>query len=598
VSADGGARDGGAQDGGADAGPPPCAPCSADDQAAGTCTPTAACKIGTACQQDADCLGSDSQAAFCFYGICTRECESGQPAGNPIGSTGCNDARFADTTAGVMGNAYTCWPLGPNLISLCWPNGSGASCAGGAACTRSDEVCISNKCQYGAGTSTTVPRTDVTCHKDGECKSNESCAILFNLQNTNIRSEGICLYRINGRKAGGESCTTADECGSQDCGSDNTCTAICVADGDCPTQTSRKCTVVGLLGSQFDEFATEFIGFCQAWAGSKTACTANSGCAATESCSIYQDLVNNDTAVALKGACRTYTNAAGAAVGAACSADSQCKSNNCLTSVVTGNGYCTDTCLGGDADCANGTVCRAITFNSMDPSTPNDDLRAGFCTNTAAGNTCFIDFGCKSCTAGADGGCLDSQGVHCKVPTGASTGICYDPFGRCADPCKSGCTLGGASGTGGCSAGFTCKQTVINPQTGATANFCSDDVTGDCERSDQDQVLLFEDGMCGDALYGTDADGGTIRLPQSDICYYYGRVTVDGGLSEVFTCGQGCPADGGACPSIPGSGGSIATTCRTVYSFGVNLPDGGGTIAGHARSPQQCAPNAAFTGVP
>jgi hypothetical protein len=66
------------------------------------------------------------------------------------------------------------------------------------------------------------------------------------------------------------------------------------------------------------------------------------------------------------------------------------------------------------------------------------------------------------------------------------------------------------------------------------------------------------------------------------------------GPQPLFLCGQACTEGTTTCPDIPASTGSIATTCRVVYEFGVNIP-GDGTIGGAPLSPTQCAPAGAFT---
>jgi hypothetical protein len=430
-----------------------------------------------------------------------------------------------------------------------------------------------------------VARANFTCLRDGDCKDGEGCATFFNLDSTNIRTDGACLWKA-GRHADGDSCgVTSDpdnECASFTCQAD-VCAGMCMGDGDCSG--SRKCAVAGYASSPFAEFSTEFVGLCQPWAGSRAACSGNAGCFMGEYCAYYQFLADSDTRVALAGSCRAIPNPPAGDVGTSCTSDALCASGSCMMNPLTGLGYCSGSCFS-EADCANGTSCRSILVNALDPSTPADDLRQGFCVQTGTGAPCFINSECKVCTSNAD--CMPSQGITCiKKQAGDATGFCYDPFGRCLNPCRTDCTPGGAN-NGGCPAGSFCDTYTLRLQ---AINFCHlTNGPWDCVRADLPQVLGYEDGMCGDVQYPLEGGG---PLVQEDLCYYYGRVTA-GYQQDVFTCGQGCIEGVTTCPSIATTGAPISTTCRTVYEYGVALD--GGVYGGEARSPDQCAPATAFTG--
>ena len=505
-------------------------------------------KIGSSCVADVDCSGTN---AFCMYGFCARACGAGAVSN-------CNDPLIADQ-GGVMGGIYACVPNvgGVGTISICLPNGSGDACTTSALCPRSGESCISSRCQYPQTPGGVTARTQPFCHRDSDCKADESCVTWMNRDTTDIRTDGICIW-TGARAAGGASCTVASDCASYDC-VDGTCRSLCMVDGDCAV--GSKCSVSGLFSSMFAEYPTEYLGTCQPWSGSRATCSANANCTAGESCSSYVDLTSNDTNVGVFGACKTLPNAGGAAVGASCSQDSNCKSGRCELNVLTGLGYCTADCLGGDTDCAGGTSCRTVTLDKRDPETPADDLTAGKCVQTGLGATCSAHGVCAACIGDAD--CNAAQGVTCVG------GFCRDAANRCEDPCRT-CT--GLGTQGDCPSGSTCSSVFIG---GVDMNYCADNITGACVRADVGRKLAYEHGICGDA---GSAD------PQQDLCYYYGNVT---GL-DVFACGSVCTAGVTTCADILTSGSNITTSCRDVFEFGTT---------GNAAlfTPTQCAPDGAFT---
>ena len=123
----------------------------------------------------------------------------------------------------------------------------------------------------------------------------------------------------------------------------------------------------------------------------------------------------------ISGTCTAfnYPNAAGG-IGAACATDATCKSGNCVLNPLTGLGYCSDACFGGDTDCGNGTVCRPVVVNGRDPAITTDDLKVGFCTKVGIGAPCGFDLACKACTA--DSQCNVAQGVTCVAGSPPSIG--------------------------------------------------------------------------------------------------------------------------------------------------------------------------------
>lgn len=360
---------------------------------------------------------------------------------------------------------------------------------------------------------------------------------------------------------------------------------------DCPPGTN--CVAFGVRGDAFAEFAAEYRSLCLPWTGSAIPCAANAECPSGQRCAPYLAFVGGAQPVVVKGACQALPNRGGAPIGASCSTAAACASGNCLLNPLTGRGYCTDHCLGGDADCGagSGTACRLVIFNSLDPSTPTDDLRAGLCVQTTVGSPCFAHPTCKSCTASSE--CAPPQGIECVIPIGATVGTCRDLLGRCVDPCRHDCTPAG----GGCRMGTTCTAVSVD---GRTAYVCLD-AAGECVRGNLERVFVYEHGMCGDSEYPL---GGGGPAAQQDLCYYFGRQTG----TDLFVCGQGCMMGSnscspiaitlaGGCPTTTTLPSSIQTTCRTVYEFG-STESGNGVIGGKALSPTQCAPASAFVGNP
>lgn len=553
---DGGARDGGAQDGGtSDAGV---------DGGSGT-------KIGSACEATADC---EAAGLICNVGFCTRTCRD---------TEACNGT--AALSGGPFGGYYTCFTLGQGLASYCWPNGSGAPCGRDAgACPNPGEVCSFSRCQYPQGDSRT-PRTDMRCHREADCKPGESCLFYTNLDPApDLRSEGVCLPRGDGpraRRAPGQGCDSGDQCGSGLCtarvgGAQGTCRALCLTDDECGA--GKLCAAIP-VSERLAEYTRQYIGACDAWDGSGRTCARHADCPSGETCGLQVDFATNtasESAMRVRGRCRRTLNPDGGAGGLACDRDDQCASSVCVKSALTGAGHCSGTCFGGDSECTGGTSCRPRLVNARDPATTEDDLTVPQCTATGPGSPCSFTRGCKRCSM--DSECFASQGVTC-----AADGVCRDGLGRCAETCRTGCVPGGPNNAG-CPAGSTCRTTRI---AGRDVSYCADSAGACVRQTLPEDTLLYEHGRCGDPASAS---------PQQDLCYFHGRRTGDGGVSDTFACGSACPA--GSCPELALSdGGTLATVCRTVYEFGVAL-DGGFLFNARAMTPNQCAPAAAFTGRP
>jgi hypothetical protein len=537
------------------------------DAGDGAPEPSPGRKVGSSCATVADCDGSE---ASCIGGFCTQPCGAGTSV------IDCNDPKIADR-AGPNGGIYTCWSLGADYKPLCWPNGSGTPCVDGGPCPRPDESCFRGRCQYVVESG--APRTDAKCHRDGDCRQGESCGAMGNLDPTGYRGDGGCFWNGNApnvRKSAGEPCTFDTECRGLWC-ADGRCVGLCTTDDDCSN--GYKCIDRGTRASQFDEAASVFYGLCYPWVGSRAACAGNAGCPSGEHCAPYVKVSSNELLLEVGGACEAFAHPTGAAVGGSCSRDDECQVGRCVLNGVTGIGYCFAACLGGNADCGNGTSCRLLTMGILDPAMPDNDVREPFCVQTGVGAPCFSQPGCRTCVD--DNDCNPDQGVYCRWDNrSAPTGFCRDYFGRCADPCRMDCEFGEP-----CPAASTCISITAGS---AFTSYCRDNTTGACIRADFTRALTYLDGMCGDEQYPL-AGGRTIV--QKDLCYYYGSP----GGQATFLCGQDC-STGVSCSSIaPSRDGSIPTTCRTVYEYGEVGPDGA-VSAGGPRAPSQCAPADAFVG--
>ena len=559
VPRDGGARvdggpaadGGGASDGGPDGGSGP--------------------KIGSACAVTADC---GTGGLICNVGFCTRTCRD---------TDACNGTDALKN--GPFGGIYACFTLGQGLASYCWPNGSGVACGrDGGACPLTGEVCAFARCQYPEG-QTRTPRINMRCYREADCKPGESCLFYTNLDPApDLRSEGLCLPRGTGpdaRRAPGEPCDTSDDCGSGMCtphaaGTQGTCRALCLSDSECGN--GRICAALA-VGERVAEYTRQYVGACDAWDGSGQTCARNADCPSGESCGLQTDFATNtanESMMRIRPRCRRTANPDGGVGGLACDRDEQCASTVCVKSGLTGRGTCSGTCFGGDAECTGGTVCRQRLVSGRDPATTADDLTAPQCTATGPGAPCSFTRGCKRCSTDTE--CFPTQNVTC-----ASDGVCRDGLGRCAETCRTGCVPGTANNAG-CPTGATCRTTRIS---GRDVGYCADS-TGTCIRQTlPEDTIAYDHGRCGDPSSAS---------PQQDLCYFHGRRVQDGGVSDVFACGTACPT--GACPALElNDGGTLTTTCRPVYEFGVAI-DGGFLFSARAMTPNQCAPTTAFVGRP
>lgn len=205
-------------------------------------------------------------------------------------------------------------------------------------------------------------------------------------------------------------CSTNDECG----GAEDLCVGYpdgarycgvsCFSDGDCPGS-DAVCAPLRSGGRQ----CARRVGDTFSCAGiMPMGCRNDSECDPTERC------------VVSTGVCEPRP--AGAPLGAACTAGTECSSGNCF--VTPAGGVCTDTCNWLDvASCAPGFYCNS--------------LATGAC-------------GSGICLAGTAGAAAD--GAACTDATECASLFCFD--GACGRPCVPG-------ETDTCAAGSTCRTGTV-----------------------------------------------------------------------------------------------------------------------------------------
>ncbi|MSP92227.1 MAG: matrixin family metalloprotease [Myxococcales bacterium] len=441
-------------------------------------------KLGATCVADLDC----AEPLFC------------QPmqSGNGVCAQGCKP-----NTSGACPAGFVCTPFAGEP-------GNGVCIAGQAAGTKgegegcgSGKECASGLCLIEDGGA--VCRTPCTSAKP--CPAGKQCASLPG------KSYGAC---VEGKKAIGEACTSADQCDSGLC-QGGKCAGSCVTSADCPPgQGCQKvaggvgsCVALGdkASGSKCAASSECKTGLCAdlgAGTACATPCTTASQCPAGQACTALAGGGGGACVVPPKkkadaepcdAAAECVSNlcvggSTGAVCAAACSASKPCSGGFDCFGLQGGGGAClkaADKKAAGQP-CKGGTDCKSALCIATSPTTGTcmDDCTAtGICpashqcqklqgTKSACfalgpaqvGDKCAAALDCQSghCIVdGADSYCTLACAVAADCPCGMA---CADVTGGklCAKGKKVGCVPNGAA----------CKEAAE-----CTSGACSNGICGE-----------------------------------------------------------------------------------------------------------------------
>jgi hypothetical protein len=420
----------------------------------GRCNPT----TGTcALANNGDCTAANQ----CVSNVCG----SNGRCGYANGQSGCVEANGA-----ALCQSGSCSPSAGACVSNggCWLDGD---CAAGERCDRAAQAC---KPKLGAGDP--IPTDGV---RTGACTASAAEAVC---------ASGVCNAVTNTcALRPGESCTAANQCTVNACGSNGKCgfadgqagctpgTAercqsgacsignVCVpagadrcwVDGDCPTRehcarSTTTCVVDAAAGQPIPN-DTLHTGVCND-ANALAACASGACNAITNTCAVSngdacadaKDCVVN--ACGSNGRCGIADGQSGCDVTGAAA----CQSGACSTAgVCVASGKCWV-----DADCGATLYCKRSSGACTPKGTPgaaipNDGLHDGTCNEANARATCETGL-CNTET----NTCATDRAAACTTNADCASGVCGSD-GSCGTPGGQGCTSNVQCRSGAC-VGGTC----------------------------------------------------------------------------------------------------------------------------------------------
>ena len=377
-----------------------------------TCAPGAACAwLGYRQRTDVDsglvgigvCLGScTSSGADACTGpgtACnptTRTCEPSDCEGMCPAGTTCQNGLCNPPTPAAL---YTsCNPM-PSATPVCSQNycvGDVSTTAG--FCTQACDSatgtlsCGSGACFYGNNVSESPAGAAVTAYWESafnaiggrltgvcmrSCASSSDCPGRFSCQNYN--GARVCMpYQLTdattspGAGLPGSVCRANSDCATGNClliagYRDGLCARVSIST-PCPSGTTVLTTAAGATLACTRTCDNTIDNQCPgSWRCTATGQCANVGCRSNTDCSAGY------TCDVLSNRCVTVA-PSGSDVGAACTADAQCRGQTCLLPSTTGGvttwqgGYCTAGCTGlsgGGDTCPAGTYCSTHTLGAL-----------------------------------------------------------------------------------------------------------------------------------------------------------------------------------------------------------------------------------------
>jgi uncharacterized repeat protein (TIGR01451 family) len=539
-----------------------------DDYHSGTCSDAAAVCVSGKCNATTTTCASDTNTTCTMAAQCTvNVCDPNGKCGISDGAAGCLPSNGATTC-----QSGTCVPSG-----RCVPPG-GNGCYADSDCA-SDKYCerSSLQCKPKLSDGTAIPRD--TLH-DGRCTQPNAQAV--------CQSGGCNAVTNTCASNNGVSCTMANQCIRNICGSNGLCG---YADGSGPcTQANGKFVCQSGACSSTGSVCVPAI---------SKSCAADSDCPQSDHCDglngqCVADLSNgqsipsdglhngvcsqqNASAVCTSGHCNATTNQCAAARGAGCITRAECEADVCENgkcgradgagpctqsnaAVVCQSGSCSQdgTCLVAgqckiDSDCLPDRFCdrtRSQCSARLPAGSPipTDGYHTGTCPSTGLTPVCASG----SCSTDTNR-CVVENNTACSMNNECSSGSCgtNNKCGLAAQ--ETGCTPGADSAcqSGVCGNDSACAQSASCASDAACAannGFCSDGSclprlasgshipedalhAGDC--TDQNAAAVCESGLCN-ATTATCAEPSNIRCGvaaqcASNLCGSNGRCGLPNG---------------------------------------------------------------------
>ncbi len=449
-------------------GPDNCSGCCTE---AGDCLPSAsqsksscgaegaACKpchvAGFTCSERGTCVPDDTQTLACSADTCVGCCD---------GTVCIPHLEQSEAVCGALGAAC-------------------ASCLGNATCVQGD--CVTPVQDAGG-----CGAAGESCCPSFMCDQGLSC--LFGVCQPGVQQDGGTSdagvkdggMPDSGTDAGtdagtggtlpiGEPCTQSAQCASNLCRIVNFpggyCTRACSSDGECgagatcgidphnaPARICLKtCAQAGTPSGCRPDYVCEKRAHPAGTPACVPGCTSVVNCGGASACDARGFCCGNEGFACCGGStcngpgtgCGTegYCQPMAGGVGAACTGDGDCQSNDCITQQANGSwsgGYCTLQC--GGQSCPSGAVCStgfstAICLDTCAQAGSQSDCRQGYVCDLgwAPGAVCV--YACTSASQCSANGTVGCQGGFCCGQVGY----------RCCGGVGGTCTFGGTCGANG-----------------------------------------------------------------------------------------------------------------------------------------------------
>lgn len=220
------------------------------------------------------------------------------------------------------------------------------------------------------------------------------------------------------------------------------CSQLCRSDRDCPADAYCLERASAAVGTSHVNLA-----YCTPKAKlTATPCANEAACAAGQGCLSY----------GLRTELLTCQAGGTKSLGAACTADAECRSKECFDrqfrKPATGQrAYCSARCKK-SSDCAPDQRCTRIVLGvNGTPADPFDDVVAGYCQSL------FVPVAASGCTA--DGDCAGTGGDTCDT----AHGLCF----KTGAPSGAACTTDQA-----CALGAVCLGSAAKPDNRYPGGYC------------------------------------------------------------------------------------------------------------------------------
>ncbi|MDP7040307.1 MAG: MopE-related protein, partial [Myxococcota bacterium] len=525
---------------------------------------------------DPGCNGSSSAPACQTDADLCPDADKGEASARPECKkpTSCTDTTVVYTSISAGEDPYNDCETSCDGAGECYQVANGEACTNNYECVSgfcTDGVCCDDECEGQCqsclgthaglsveddGTCRDIPDdTDPDGEPDGECAGELEC-----------NGQGACQL------SNGQSCSSANQCRTNNCVDDVCC------DSACDAEFCEACDITGSIGT----------------------------------CTVVPDAQDPDNE------CTTTCDGNGnchLAQNTTCTLDSQCDSNFCR------DGYCCDKdCTGVCESCKNDDTAggngNCLSVSDGDNPNPPDDCGSNTCNGLGA---CHLDNG-ETCTAGTD--CTSNNCVD---------GVCCNQDSSTCGPCRSCLAThqepGGSDGTCDdiadgedpnleCTDDLTCNGSgachkddgvgCIDP-TDCESNFCVDGVCCDTACTDTCKSCKGDytggsDGTCSSVTDGNQDDQGTeTSCTTSGNACYGGSCLLEDGENCTSVGAAGCISgncvDGRCCDTACIGGCNVCSTslgadaegvCKILNDGENNNCSGGYLCDGTANCPGSC----------